>query len=624
MTGAGALVALGGDVAVAGPPPRRRLGGADRRRSRRAAREPRPRRRALVRRARDLWHGRPALADRQRRRTPRPRPALGTAGAVAVWSHVSVAAATLRDANIAVDRCGRPRRSGTCVARREGPAAPRGPARRIGRTCRRLARGGVTPHDRRGGLPSGKTFWFVTRGPRRWRPAAADRFGRPRRSDDGALAHRCAGHGLSLPACTGTSRCSRSCFVVVHVLTTLLDGYTSIGLKDAVIPFFSSYRPVWLGLGAIAFDLLLILVATSLLRERIGYRLWRYVHWLAYASWPIALVHALGTGQRRARGLAAPGRGGLRRRGDARSACAIRARGRDCRAARASRATSPRSPRRSRSLRWYQSGPARPGWAKPCGHAHLAARGQASRRAVASSIRQLVSVALPRSPFSASLSGTCTRRTAAHGLVDVVIRGGLHGGAGGSVRIDLRGAGAARRRLDDGERRVLRSRRNPNRLPRAGHGARRPARARERGRSRGRAHSACVRAGRSTRPATSSPDPWTPHPEARDGVSGARCGAGDCGHDCLPAFALTAVRHSSRSISRSTAPLDRTGRDLDPGGAGKWAARARAVVASRAATSSRAVASGARPRMIVVNATEGEPASKKDRALVATRPSPRA
>lgn len=85
-------------------------------------------------------------------------------------------------------------------------------------------------------------------------------------------------------------------FVVVHVLTTLLDGYTPIGIRDAVVPFASSYRPIWLGLGAVAFDLLLALIVTSLLRARIGLRAWKLLHWLAYASWPVALLHAFGTG----------------------------------------------------------------------------------------------------------------------------------------------------------------------------------------------------------------------------------------------------------------------------------------------------------------------------------------
>ena len=64
-------------------------------------------------------------------------------------------------------------------------------------------------------------------------------------------------------------------FVGLHVVTTVADGYAPIGLKDALVPFASPYRPIWLGLGAVAFDLLLALVVTSYLRHRIGVRLWR-------------------------------------------------------------------------------------------------------------------------------------------------------------------------------------------------------------------------------------------------------------------------------------------------------------------------------------------------------------
>jgi methionine sulfoxide reductase heme-binding subunit len=85
-------------------------------------------------------------------------------------------------------------------------------------------------------------------------------------------------------------------FTLVHVLTTVLDRYVSIGVVAAVVPFAGTYKTLWLGLGAIGFDLLLALVATGLLRRRIGHRLWRATHWLAYACWPVALLHALGTG----------------------------------------------------------------------------------------------------------------------------------------------------------------------------------------------------------------------------------------------------------------------------------------------------------------------------------------
>lgn len=84
--------------------------------------------------------------------------------------------------------------------------------------------------------------------------------------------------------------------LVIHIATAVLDGYVTIRLADAVVPFGGTYRPLWLGFGALAFDMLLALVFTSVLRARLGYRGWRAVHWLAYACWPVALLHGLGTG----------------------------------------------------------------------------------------------------------------------------------------------------------------------------------------------------------------------------------------------------------------------------------------------------------------------------------------
>jgi sulfoxide reductase heme-binding subunit YedZ len=85
-------------------------------------------------------------------------------------------------------------------------------------------------------------------------------------------------------------------FVALHVVTSVLDGFAPIALIDGLIPFRSPYRPLWLGLGAVSFDLLLALGATSLVRRRLGYRAWRAIHWLAYASWPVAVLHTVGTG----------------------------------------------------------------------------------------------------------------------------------------------------------------------------------------------------------------------------------------------------------------------------------------------------------------------------------------
>jgi len=85
-------------------------------------------------------------------------------------------------------------------------------------------------------------------------------------------------------------------FLVLHIITSVLDSFAPISLIDAFVPFVGSYRPFWLGLGAVSFDLLLAVTITSLLRQRMGYTSWRAIHWLTYASWPIALLHGLGTG----------------------------------------------------------------------------------------------------------------------------------------------------------------------------------------------------------------------------------------------------------------------------------------------------------------------------------------
>jgi ferric reductase like protein len=85
-------------------------------------------------------------------------------------------------------------------------------------------------------------------------------------------------------------------FLLVHILTSVIDSFAPISLLNAVIPFTGSYRPLWLGFGAVAFDLLVAVVITSVLRRRFGYRAWRAVHWAAYVSWPVALLHGLGTG----------------------------------------------------------------------------------------------------------------------------------------------------------------------------------------------------------------------------------------------------------------------------------------------------------------------------------------
>ena len=148
------------------------------------------------------------------------------------------------------------------------------------------------------------------------------------------------------------------------------------GVIDAVVPLASRYRPLWLGFGALAFDLLVALIVTSVLRARLGLRAWRAVHWAAYACWPVAVLHGLGTGTdaRSAWLQAADRRVRGRRRRRARGAPAARLAGAGRAAPRRSRARR-RLGRGRRRVR--AAGPVEAGLGAPRRHAAHAAGGGA-------------------------------------------------------------------------------------------------------------------------------------------------------------------------------------------------------------------------------------------------------
>jgi DMSO/TMAO reductase YedYZ heme-binding membrane subunit len=85
-------------------------------------------------------------------------------------------------------------------------------------------------------------------------------------------------------------------FTVVHVLAILADGYTDFGLADVLVPFASSWHPVAVAWGIVAFYLLLAVELTSLVRGRIPRRWWRRVHLASFALFAVATVHAVTAG----------------------------------------------------------------------------------------------------------------------------------------------------------------------------------------------------------------------------------------------------------------------------------------------------------------------------------------
>jgi sulfoxide reductase heme-binding subunit YedZ len=235
--------------------------------------------------------------------------------------------------------------------------------------------------------------------------------------------------------------------IVVHVATVVIDSFAPIGWKDTVIPFVGVYRPFWLGLGALAFDILIALIVTSLLRHRMSHRTWRFVHWFAYLCWPLVVVHGLGTGSDSKVGfvlllyvgciaaviMAAwwrlavgwPNHVGVRI---------------------GALTTSVVAP--FVLAAWLAAGPLAAGWARRAGTPARVLAKVASTPAPASTPAATVppsapasgSSALPAPPFSAQIVGSITQSNpSADGRVTVRLANTISGGATGVLNIDLTG-----------------------------------------------------------------------------------------------------------------------------------------------------------------------------------------
>jgi sulfoxide reductase heme-binding subunit YedZ len=224
-------------------------------------------------------------------------------------------------------------------------------------------------------------------------------------------------------------------FIGFHVVTTVSDAYAPIGWMSVFVPFTSSYRRLWLGLGSVAVDLLLAVTVSSLLRQRISHRVWRALHWLAYASWPVALLHGLGTGTDPRLGwmvlltigcvtavLSAigwrltsgwPARAGTRVLAGAGSVLAVIA-----------------------MAVWTANGPLRPGWAARAGTPASLLAG--ARRTSATPPRNPVSspssgtgqsaaTSLPLPPYQATLAGSISQGAQSSGLEQVHIKARTRG-----------------------------------------------------------------------------------------------------------------------------------------------------------------------------------------------------
>ncbi|MBT0772616.1 ferric reductase-like transmembrane domain-containing protein [Kineosporia sp. J2-2] len=84
--------------------------------------------------------------------------------------------------------------------------------------------------------------------------------------------------------------------LIAHAALAVIDEFVNIRWFDMVVPFVGEYQPLWLGLGTLATDFVILTVITGLSRTRFGSRSWRTIHLTSYLGWLAGLVHGFGIG----------------------------------------------------------------------------------------------------------------------------------------------------------------------------------------------------------------------------------------------------------------------------------------------------------------------------------------
>lgn len=86
-------------------------------------------------------------------------------------------------------------------------------------------------------------------------------------------------------------------FATLHALTLHFDQYLKFTWGQILVPFLAtSYRPVALGLGQVAFYLITAIVLSFYVRRRIGNKRWRTLHYVTFVTYGLVLIHAVAAG----------------------------------------------------------------------------------------------------------------------------------------------------------------------------------------------------------------------------------------------------------------------------------------------------------------------------------------
>lgn len=83
---------------------------------------------------------------------------------------------------------------------------------------------------------------------------------------------------------------------LIHVQALLLDHTTALSIWDVVVPFRAGYGVVGIGLGTIAFDLIVLLAISTWARRYLSPGAWLFLHRLAYPAFVFQFLHSVLSG----------------------------------------------------------------------------------------------------------------------------------------------------------------------------------------------------------------------------------------------------------------------------------------------------------------------------------------
>lgn len=82
----------------------------------------------------------------------------------------------------------------------------------------------------------------------------------------------------------------------VHAFLLLFDGYFTYRLETLWLPFTGDYRPEWVGLGTIAFWIIVLVSVSFPLKKYLGHHRWQWLHLMSYLAFGLVSLHAIFAG----------------------------------------------------------------------------------------------------------------------------------------------------------------------------------------------------------------------------------------------------------------------------------------------------------------------------------------